>query len=336
MMKIASINLMATLDNVNEIESEKMRFVLLMIGIFTLICLINFMIDWFVNRPKNILKKNHSLKQMRVNELKKRLEGELTQKTKVKRIYQIELLCEQAGLSMSYGQYALYSLMCAALLPIFIITVLRNIPLALVCIPLGYVIPGQVIETMKNKRLNKLYQQVNSFMELFGERYKTVKSPSEALEDTLLDFENIQPIQFEIQKTILDIKLNTPPIQALEKMAERTGHIYLERMVSYLKIAEDIGTDTVRESLIKNAVEQGRKNESRRNKLKARIAGAKNTSMLLWFAVPAVMLYQSVTAEDYLRFMFQTDIGKYGLTFIVIALIGALWFINKKIAAPIE
>lgn len=331
-----SINLTATIGSVNEVESEKMTFVITMIAIFVAISVINVVIDWFINRPKNALKKNHSLKQMRVNELKKRMETELTQKTKVKKIYQIELLCEQAGLSMSYGQYALYSLLCAVLLPAFIISVMQNIPLALVCCPLGYMIPGQIIETMKNKRLNKLYQQVNSFMELFGERYKTVKSPSEALEDTLLDFENIQPIQFEIQKTVLDIKLNTPPIEALEKMATRTGHIYLDRMVSYLKIAENIGTDGVRESLIKNAVEQGRKNESRRNKLKARIAGAKNTSMLLWFAVPAVMLYQSVTTEDYVEFMFKTDIGKYGLTFIVVALIGALWFINKKIAAPIE
>ena len=62
----------------------------------------------------------------------------------------------------------------------------------------------------------------------------------------------------------------------------------------------------------------------------------RNTSMLLWFAVPGVMIYQATTTEDYLRFMFRTDIGKYGLTFIVVALIGALWFINKKIAAPIE
>ena len=173
-------------------------------------------------------------------------------------------------------------------------------------------------------------------MELFGERYKTVKSPSKALDDTLLDFEGVYPIEAEIQKTILDVKLGMPPIEALDKMATRTGHVYLDRMISYLKIAENIGTDGVRETLVHNAIEQGRKNESRRNKLKARIAGAKNTSMLLWFAVPGVMVYQATTTEDYLRFMFRTDVGKYGLTFIVVALIGALWFINKKIAAPIE
>lgn len=323
-------------DKVAELEAEKLNFIVKMAGIFIAILVINFVIDWVVQRPKKLLQKNHSLKQMKVNALRKELEGKLEKRVDAKKRYQVELMCAQAGMDIYYGSYALTCLITATILPLIIASTMQNYSLALVCIPLGYMIPGQIIETIKNKRLGRLYQQVNSFMELFGERYKTVKSPGQALEDTLLDFEGVQPIQYEIQKTLLDVKLNTAPVEALEKMAERTGHIYLDRMVSYLKIAENIGTDGVRENLIHNAVEQGRKNESRRNKLKARIAGAKNTSMLLWFAVPGVMIYQSMTTDDYVKFMFGTNVGKYGLTFIVCALIGILWFINKKIAAPIE
>lgn len=311
----------------------------LMIGVslFVLVVL-KFLIDWFRTREKRVSKieKTHSLKRLRESAIKRELEKALIENTSVKKKYKIELLCAQAGFKLGYGEYVLSCLFCAIAFPVMIIATLDNLTLAIVMIFVGWMIPGQFISFMRNRRVTILDRQIESFMELFSERYKTVRNPARSMQDCLSDFEGQEPIRYEIKSTLMDIELGMPVIQAMRGMAERTNSTYLGKLVEAVRVSEDIGTDEVRERLINKTLQCHRKRKTRFNTLKQRISGPKKESMILLIAVPGVMLYQVATTDSYIDFMLHTSLGKGGLTFIVVMCILAIWFINKKIGAPLE
>lgn len=325
-------------NQIKVIESQSMIPFAITIGIILAVLIIlKFVIEAVRSRPKRTgIERTHSLKGLRESAIKKELEQSLVENASVKRRYKIETLCTQAGFNLSFGEYVLICFFCAIFLPIIIISVLDNIYLALMMIVIGALLPGQFISFMRNRRISILERQVESFMELFAERYKTIRNPTRSLEDCLKDFDGQEPIRHEIKKTLLDINLGMTTIEAMRGFAFRTGNTYLSKMVESVRVAEDIGTDEVRDRLISKALEAHRKKKTRFNNLKQRIQGPKNESMILLGAVPFVMVYQAMTSESYLDFMFNTEMGKGGLAIIAGICLFAIWFINKKIGAPLE
>lgn len=335
--QVHSVNeISTTVSDVVALSGQKMNFMMISVSIAVLIFIINFFIEAYFDNPKRKIREKQSLKNLRQTAIKKELEGKVTDKAEVKKRYKIEEMCTQAGLDFSYGEYTLLCIFSATILPILITVFLHNISLAIVGAFVGWMIPGQIIAFIRNKRLNKMETQINAFMELYSETYKTLKNPTKALESTLLHFENVNPIEFEIKKTVLDVRLGMPTIDALEQMAFRTGNSYFSRMATYLRVAEDLGKNETRETLMSNALQQSRKNIARRNRQRSKIAGPKNTSLILWFAVPGVALYQIATSDGYVDFMLHSSTGKIGTSVITASLLITLWAINKKISAPIE
>ena len=320
------------------IESPSMiPFALTIGGLLFILVVIKFIIETKRNRPKiSKVERTHSLKGLREAAIKKELEQSLVEHSSVKKRYKIESLCTQAGFNLSYGEYVLICFFSAILLPIAIVSILDNIYLALMGIAIGAILPGQFISFMRNRRINLLERQIESFMELFAERYKTIRNPTRSLEDCLKDFEGQEPIRYEIKKTLLDINLGMTTVEAMREFAFRTGNTYLSKMVEAVRVAEDIGADEVRERLMNKSLEAYRKKKTRFNNLKQRIQGPKNESMILLFAVPFVMVYQAMTSPGYVDFMLKSELGKGGLALIAGMCLFAIWFINKKIGAPLE
>ena len=52
--------------------------------------------------------------------------------------------------------------------------------------------------------------------------------------------------------------------------------------------------------------------------------------------IPAFFLFGAFTMQGYLEFMLRDPIGKLGMAVIVSVIIGAIWFINARIAAPLN
>lgn len=301
-----------------------------------IILAINLIVDYWKHREKKHGKERYSLKGMKQNAIKRQLEETLETQAEAKKKYEKTKIMTQAGLKMTYGELQIISILSSALCSIFVLLFMKNPILGLMMVPLGYMIPLQIVNFIRNRRLAVLERELESFMELFVERYKTVKSASRSFEDCLTDFEPGQPIYYEIQETLFKIGSGTPSVDAIKDMALRTGNTFFIRMTNYLEIAETIGTDDVRDRLMSKALLQARKYKTRKNVLKQKIQSPKNQCMVLLFAVPGVLVYQTFTTEGYIDFMINDMMGKIGSAVIAAIFIGALWFINKKIGSPIE
>lgn len=57
--------------------------------------------------------------------------------------------------------------------------------------------------------------------------------------------------------------------------------------------------------------------------------------MIMVYAIPIIIIYQSVTNKSYLPFMLGTTIGQIGTTIIVLAVIICVWVLVTKLGSPI-
>lgn len=298
--------------------------------------LVNFLVGTFGQSTKDYLRKQQSLKNIKASAIKKKLETYVNEKEDINKRYKTQAFLEQTGYNITVADYRLMGWSLGIGFGLLGLLILQNIFVAITFFILGFMGPGQYLSVIRSRRLNRMENQVNAFMNLYKEYYKTTKSPSRALEDCLLDFEGLEPLNSELKRTLLEINLGSPTLEAMNRFARRTGNAYLERMVSYLTIAEHIGTDEVRERLLTQAVLQSRKHRTRKMKLKKEISSPVMESYILLGGIPAVMLFQAVTSDMYVDFMFNTELGKGSFAVLLLIFVGSILFINKKIAAPID
>lgn len=327
-------NIAATPASFREMANATLMWIVIAIIV---LMMVKFIVTFISERKtRRSTKDRKSLKGMRELAVKQKLEEELTVNTKVSSRHKFERLASQAGLYIRYGEYRLICLLSALVLPILTLMFMRNIYMALAMIFVGAIIPGQVISAIRNRRVGILDRQVESFMELFVERYKLTQSPSMALEGCVQDLVGQQPLYGELQRAISEMDTGDPTLEVFERFAERTANKYLMRMATSLKMAEDIGTSDAREMLMSKALLQYRNNKTLRNTLKERIEGPKRESMILLIAVPGVVIYQAIASESYVDFMLHEPTGKIGCVVILLSCMACTWFINKKIGAPIN
>ena len=273
---------------------------------------------------------------VRENELKRKFEKMAEEKSNFSKRYKIETQCLQAGFKLSFGEYKIIALACATIIPIIVILATNNQLLALISILVGYMIPGQVISYIKNRRVNLLEKQVGSFIKLTSERYLMQGSFSTAVENTLGDFVGQEPLYTEIKILVSDIKLGTPVNEAMQEMARRTGNKFLKRYADFYEVASSLGTDEAKQSILGQAYQQYEEHRRMSVKLKNDIAGPVNEAYIMVSSIPGVVLYQCATSKSYVDFMTHTTTGKVGSALIVLAVISCIWFINAKIASPLD
>lgn len=308
----------------------------LVLAVFVLF-IVKIVMTFMEERQGSGFKKDRkSLKAMKELAIKQKLESEIILNSKPSARHKYEKLAAQAGVRLNYGEYRLICFACALGLPVLTLLFMDNPILSLTMVFMGWVIPGQLISSIRNRRVRILDRQIESFMELFVERYKLTQSPSIALEGCVQDLAGQQPLYGELQQAVSEMDTGDPVLEVFQRFAERTANKYLIRMATSLKMAEDIGTSDAREMLLTKSLQQYRNNKTLRNVLKERIEGPKRESMILLVAVPGVIIYQCFCSDSYIDFMLHEKVGKIGCVFILLSCIGSVWFINKKIGAPIE
>lgn len=272
----------------------------------------------------------------RENSIKKQLESRIVSKSKISKKISQEKLLMQAGLRVSYAEYVVIQFATAILIAIVFGYMMNNIGLAILFTIIGYLVPGQVVAFLRNKRLTKLDNQIGSFMQMIIARYQNSKDFAKSLKTTEKEFRGQEPIYSEIQKTNLEIELGTPVIKAVEAMGERTENKYMKRFAAYYKVAAETGTEEIRATLLNQAFIQYEEERAIKRELKKEIQGPLGEAYIMIGAVPAFALYQSLMSPDYIRFMTQTSMGKIGTTVIVGTLILIAWFANAKLGAPLD
>lgn len=282
------------------------------------------------------MRKKQSVTSFRENALKRKLEKLVEDRAKKGKKFDIEEMCLQAGFEISYGEYRLISYFTAIILFIATIAGLQNFFMGIVAVIIGLFAPGQIIQFIRNKRINKLEKQVGSFMRLLIERYHSNRDFARSIQDCVDDFKGQEPIYTELIRTSADINIGVPVAEAMHKLVKRTGNPYLARMADYYEIASDLGTTETRDNLLRQALTQFEENRSMKSKLRNELNGPIREAYIMVTVVPFIALYMAVSTPEYTEFMLHSFIGQVGSAVIIATLLGCIWFINKQIGKPLD
>jgi tight adherence protein B len=292
----------------------------------------------FSFREKSTLKnrKEQSKNMLRENVLKQRIEQIAEGKVRYSKRHAIETICIQAGLPLTYAEYLMISGATGLVVSIFVGMIMNNPILAIIFLVIGYMIPNQVITLLKNRRVGLMEKQVGSFMQMVIKRYETTRDFSKALELSTTEFKGEEPLYSELRKTVLDISLGKPVPDAMDGLARRTGNKYMARLSDYYKIASAIGTDEIRKKLLNQAYQQFEENRVAKQTMKKDLASVVRESYIMLGSIPMFAIYQLMTNDNYIDFMTNTFLGKVGSVIILGVFMGAVWFVNNKISAPLD
>ncbi|WPQ59627.1 type II secretion system F family protein [Paenibacillus polymyxa] len=237
---------------------------------------------------------------------------------------------------MTYAEYLMISVASALIVAIFVGMVMNNPILGIIFLIVGYMIPKQFITLRKNRRVVMMEKQIGSFMHMVIKRYETTREFSKALELSTIEFKGEEPLYTELRKTVLDINLGKPVTDSMDALARRTGNKYLARFSDYYKIASSIGTDEIRKKLLEQAYKQFEENRVNKQTTKKELATVVREAYIMLGSIPMFAIYQVMTNDKYIDFMTETFLGKVGSVIIIAVFMGAVWFINNKISAPID
>jgi tight adherence protein B len=214
--------------------------------------------------------------------------------------------------------------------------IMNNPILALIFLFVGYMIPKQVITLLKNRRVGLMEKQIGSFMQMVIKRYETTRDFGKALELSTVEFKGEEPLYTELRKTVLDISLGMPVTEAMDGLARRTGNKFMGRLSDYYKIASAIGTDDIRKKLLTQAFQQFEENRKAKQTMKKELSTVVREAYIMLASIPMFAVYQILTNDKYIDFMTNTLMGKIGSVVIVCIFMGAVWFVNNKISAPLD
>lgn len=282
------------------------------------------------------MRKRQSITNPREFALKKKLEVLLENRVEVSKKYKIESEIMQAGFRMTYGEYRILTIIMAFTLPLIAYIAMRSIFILPILAIVGFVIPGQIVDFFRNKRMLDVEKQVGSFIKLVIERYASHGDFAKGLRDTTEDFKGQEPMYSELKQMRVEIDLGKPVSEVLQSLHRRVGNRYLLLLAEFYEIAHNLGTSDARNELMGEVFNQYKENQRHKASLRKEIAGPKREAYIMMAVIPIMMGYQFVVSDEYTTFMLHTKIGQIGFAGIISVVVGAIWFINKKIGAPIE
>ena len=281
-------------------------------------------------------RKKQTVNMLRENIIKDKLDEILKARVKVSKRNSMEDKLVQAGFNMSFTEFVMVSILSGIIMGILFGTIMINPLLGVVFLIFGSLAPYQAVMFIRNRRITLLEKQAGVFMQMVIKRYENTRDMHKALQMTANEFKGEEPIGTEIDKTVLEIELGVPTVEALKNMAKRTNNQYLERFAAYYEVAAEVGTDDLRRDLLTQAYNQYEENRQLKRELKKEISGPVRDAYIMIASVPLFALYQIAMSEGYVDFMTKTTTGRIGTTAIIGALILIIWFVNAKIGAPLD
>ena len=308
--------------------------------IFYTVSMIGLSILYYIEpiRRENPLsrRKKQTVNMLRENIIKDKLDEILKARVKVSKRNSMEDKLVQAGFNMSFTEFVMVSILSGIIMGILFGTIMINPLLGVVFLIFGSLAPYQAVMFIRNRRITLLEKQAGVFMQMVIKRYENTRDMHKALQMTANEFKGEEPIGTEIDKTVLEIELGVPTVEALENMAKRTNNQYLERFAAYYEVASEVGTDDLRRNLLTQAYNQYEENRQLKRELRKEISEPVRNAYIMLVSVPVFAAYQMAINNDYISFMTKTTTGRIGTTAIIGTLVLVVWFINSKIAAPLD
>lgn len=283
-----------------------------------------------LSQARSLLRAN-ALKQKLNSSIEKSVSRKLSYKKKDKWVN----IIKQSGVNVTLEELLTYSIVAGVLACAVSGFVLRSILFALI---IGFVFligPFLYINTRRNRRLNRVNEEVGMFLNLVTKRYESSQNMVSALVYTRDEMSGMI-LAGELDKALVDINLGVPISDVLIDMGKRMENKYLQRFADYYEVLSEMGSSEITEKLFNTLLNQYQSDLQLKRSLKQALRSPARDCYALIAMAPIFFIYQATMNEEYLPFMLNTTLGKIGIGIVIIVIILSVVVIEKKLSAPID
>lgn len=281
-------------------------------------------------------RKKQSINQFRENILMKQIEAIVDKRTAYSKRYKMETIAMQAGINLKYSEMMVVSVITGFVFASVFGFLMNNFGVFLIFLVMGFFLPRQVIGFIRNRRVEKMENQVGAFMHMVLKRYENTADFGKSIQMSCEEFAGEEPIYSELKLTVREINLGVSVPEAVNNLARRSGNIYMQRLADYYAIASEIGTEELQRNLLPQAYLQYEDNQEIKREMKKELSTVKRDAYMMLGSMPVFVIFSISVHDNYIHFMTQTLVGQIATVIIMLVFIGALWVVTRKISAPLE
>lgn len=290
----------------------------------------------FKKKDKIELRKQQTKGMFKENVLSQKLDDSIKNRLDPKKYSDIEKFCLQAGFDLTVGEYYIIRILTCIILGSLVLVSSKNLFLGILFFIVGFILPKEILEAIKLKRIEKLNQQIGPFLDMVIKRYEVSGNMKTALKNTYEEFEDVEPMCSELKKTLVEIEVGEPVVDSLHNLSIRTGNKYLGRFADFYEMSRKAGTQETKENLLKQAYLQFMENEEIERVLKKELSKTVMELRLTVMMIPVFLIYMITSFDGYTDMIKTTKIGKIVITIAIGVFIFANWLIKKKILSPLD
>jgi tight adherence protein B len=217
---------------------------------------------------------------------------------------------EQAGLRIRVSEYLLIRLLAGVILTLLILLVagasLTGILVAVLGFFAGFLAPSFYVQMRKSRRRDEIGGQLVEMLEMLSNSLRSGFALSQAFELAAKQLK--PPIKNEIEAMISDMSLGAQLEDALRDMAERTGSIDAELMVTSILVQRTSGGNL--SEVLDNVAATIREREHLQREIKALTASQRLTGMILslWPVLLGVLFF--IMAPSLMEVLWTEELGR--------------------------
>jgi len=188
---------------------------------------------------------------------------------------------EQAGIRIRVSEYLLIRLLAGVIVTLLFLLVagasLIGIFVTVLGFVLGFLVPSFYVQIRKSRRRDAIGTQLVEMLEMLSNSLRSGFALSQAFELAAKQLK--PPIKDEIEALISDMSLGAQVEDALRDMAERTGSIDVELLVTSILVQRTSGGNL--SEVLDNVATTVRERERLQREIKALTASQRLTGMIL-------------------------------------------------------
>jgi len=213
----------------------------------------------------------------------------------------------QAAVLMKVDEFIGMSLICAGALALVSYLLLKSITIALILLPVGFIIPDFIVGRKKLKRMGKISSQLPEALTIISNGLRAGFSFNQAIATVISEISG--PLSEEFKKVLRDNSLGKPLEEALNNMSERTDDEDLDMVITALVVQRQVGGNLA--EILDNISFTIRERVRIKSEIKTLTAQGRISGLIVSLLPIALALALSVINPGYLTVLFTTFIGKF-------------------------
>jgi tight adherence protein B len=225
----------------------------------------------------------------------------------------------QAAVLMKPEEFLGVSLISAASLAFLFYLLSNSMIIALILLPVGFIVPDLIIESKKSRRMAKISSQLPEALGIISNGLRAGFSFTQAMGVVISEISG--PICEEFSKVLRENSLGKPLEEALTNMSDRTDDEDLDMFVTALIIQRQVGgnlaevLDTISDTIRERVRIKG--------EIKTLTAQGKMSGIIVSLLPFGLAIALSIINPGYLTVLFMTFIGKLMIAVgVILQLIG--------------